>query len=195
MSPARDILSLAADFIARVTAYLFGLRESYAPEIMLWPEHDENPAGLRLVPGLAWEGRRARVVRIYTTPSYAPHLLLSGKPAVRLADAKRCPHRCIAQRWLEKFRVYLTYDCTARGDVVLPKAWALGRIIVGRDPPEGEMDLSLTYLIPKSVFGLAIPLVSSNLRKTKDASLHINSRGCPHPLRCAQVLPPQAGEG
>ena len=116
MSFSDHIVSLAADFIARVTAYLFGLQESYAPRITPRPEGGGGIAGPALVRGLAWDGRRLGAARIYTTPAYRPHLLACGKPAVRLADAKRCPRGCLAQRWLEKFRVYLTYDCTARGD-------------------------------------------------------------------------------
>lgn len=129
------IASLAADFIARVTAYLFGQQEAYAPTVTPQPQSGDASAGANLVCGVVWDGHRGGVQHIFTTPNYAPHLRLGGKPALRLADAKRCPRRCLAQRWRVIFCVFLTYARTARGDGVLPRARALSRIMVGRGPP------------------------------------------------------------
>ena len=129
------IASLAADFIARVTAYLLGLRGCYAPDISPCPEGGHSAMSQRLVRGVVWDGHRGGVQHILSTPNYGPHLRLGGIPALRLADAKRCPRRCLAQRWRVIFCVFLTYARTARGDVVLPRARALSRIMVGRGPP------------------------------------------------------------
>ena len=134
MNAADDIFSLAADFIARVTAYLFGLQSRYAPKIISSPN---GPAiyDNRLVRAVAWDGGVKGAQPIYTTPNNAPHLRMGGIPAVRLSGARRCPARCRAQRWRVIFCAYLTYTLTLRGDIVLPSACITDARRVGHDPP------------------------------------------------------------
>ncbi|WP_017932474.1 hypothetical protein [Robiginitomaculum antarcticum] len=136
MTAADDILSLAADFIARVTAYLLGLKNIYAPIIIPQPDDIIHSDEMRLIRITAWCGRRKSAQNIYTTPKHAPHLSLGGIPAIRLSGAKRCSRRCLAQRWRVIFCSFLTYARTARGDIILPPVHCAAALVNGHDPPE-----------------------------------------------------------